>query len=259
MFFGIEPFYCVIYRLQGFIDHDFSASDEGEVEENWGIVSFGTPCSYDLGPTATRRRTDGMTSLGSRKFYLEAEYDIRDGDRLSTNNCFYKVVDVEPIYDLRRDIHHYECQIEVIDWNIPDTLTQWVSGEGVGNERLIEVDFDYQSTSPINITSVITGETVVKVGVLVETAFDNSATLSIGDSTDHSLLMATTDNLLYRINYYEVMCYYECLVDKEFSIYLDVGDSEQGSGRVFIEISQESQDTEEQVVPDEGFGYFPEG
>lgn len=237
MFYGIEPFYCTIYRLQGYTDYDFSTSDEGEVEELWGIVSFGTQCSYDYRAIYVRRRTDGMVDTGRRNFYVEGNVDIRNGDRVAVNNSFYTVVDAEPIYDLRRNIHHYECIISLVDWNVPDIITQWVDLNNSNLPDIKEVAFDFETTSPFYLYSLDSGDTVGKVAILIEEVFnDSDSTLSIGIDSDHEIIMSEDDNILTSIKYYEIISSYEASESEGIYLYIDPKDSTSGSGRIFIEI-----------------------
>lgn len=117
MFLSIPEFYCNIYRLTGYTDHDFSLSEEGEVSEEWVLISSSTPCRYNINTKIVNRRPDGMVDSVRRNFFVENNVDIMNGDRVSVNSDFYKVIGVEPIYDMFNEIHHYECVIELIDWD----------------------------------------------------------------------------------------------------------------------------------------------
>ncbi len=106
---------CMIYRLAGLTDYDFSVSDEGEISENWELKYTDVKCRLDRRMSISRRRMDGVVETGSNMLFIESDVDLIEGDRIYANGKFYNVSDVIPV-DGMRDLHHKEVVIQIIDW-----------------------------------------------------------------------------------------------------------------------------------------------
>ena len=106
---------CTIYRLSGISGYDFSASDEGNVDESWDTVTSGVRCRVDIPHFMARRQSAGFIKTGTRMLFLPVNTDLRLGDRVLVDGISYSVVDSSSIVGMR-DNHHVEATIEIIDW-----------------------------------------------------------------------------------------------------------------------------------------------
>jgi len=123
---------CNIYRLQGLEGFDMGDSEEGEVTEAWTIVAEEVACLFEPEDTPIQRRPGGMTEIGSHRFFVDREADIRNGDRIywsasETGEAFYEVKAVMPKRDMFMRLYHKEAILDHIDWTPPIITTGWVS------------------------------------------------------------------------------------------------------------------------------------
>lgn len=223
---------CRIYRLINYTNYDFSTSNEGEVDESWGIVHRSIDCRVDRARTPTNRRSDGMVEIGDRVLFCGPEIDIRDGDRVKVDELFYGVVDVMPIYGYS-DLHHHEVNIRLIDWIAPEIVTDW---EDESTERERSFEFDYESTFPLFLFTPDVGEKITRVRLdYTETFDDITMVVSIGDNSDNELLMSEEGNRPYEEAPFESYPDYTSDGTEIIQIFANVGTSTMGSGTVFVE------------------------
>lgn len=77
--------------------------------------------------------------------------------------------------------------------NAPDARSNLGIGSGTGNTDIIDVDFNYSSSSPIVITLLNVGDVVEAAEVEVLTAFNGgSPTVSIGTAVSTQRFVANT-------------------------------------------------------------------
>lgn len=223
---------CRIYRLINYTSYDFSTSNEGEVDEAWGIVHRSIPCRVDRARTPTNRRSDGMVEIGDRVLFCGPEIDIRDGDRTKVDEMFYTVVDVMPIYGFS-DLHHYEVNIRLIDWVAPEIVTDW---EDETDERERNFEFDYESAFPLFLFTPDVGEKITRIRLEFTEAFDDVNTvISIGDNLDQELLMSEEGNRPYEESIFESFPDHISDGTELIQIFATIGTSTMGSGTIFVE------------------------
>jgi hypothetical protein len=119
--------YIVIYRLQGVNDYDFSASEDGDVNEIWNIVDI-ILARFDWKDTPYQRRADGIVDTGNRMFYVNPDANINNTDRIyrltdEIGAQFFSVRMVRSIRDRLMNKHHLEIQCEHIDWIPPQVIS----------------------------------------------------------------------------------------------------------------------------------------
>lgn len=259
MYFDLLNTTCTIYRLQGFTDYDFSVSDEGEVNEAWGIAAENVVCRVDRAYSPSRRRGDGVVETGQKLLFVNSDVDIRDADRITVDNIYY-VVEDSSIINGMRDAHHIECRINLIDWNPPEDETEWIppdsgdtayidAGRGIdlssGAEDhtvvnsefdIKEYDFTFETVSPITLAVVVDKERIKRVVMKIDTAFDDAATtLSVGHTGNVNGVMASTSNIPTFAGEYEVTPNIKYGGTDTIKFYINAGTSTQGAGTVFLE------------------------
>jgi hypothetical protein len=99
------------------------------------------------------------------------------------------------------------------------------------------VDFAYNTTSPLTLRSALNGEFIQSVSLIVDTAFDGTVTLTIGDTGNNSRFMSSSMNDPATVGEYLVRPLYEYGADTTVKLYLSVTGGTVGVGRVIIESS----------------------
>jgi hypothetical protein len=96
-----------------------------------------------------------------------------------------------------------------------------------------ELAFTYVSVSPLTLAVVVSGERVVYVGVLINTAFnDGAAVVTVGHTGDTSAFLSGI--IPQEIALFEVWPMYQYGGADSVKIYIDPRSSTQGSGVAFI-------------------------
>jgi len=109
---------------------------------------------------------------------------------------------------------------------------QGVPGSGAGT---INVDFNFATSSPLNLYAGSIGEKVTRVEVVVEAAFDNpGANLTVGNAGDNSAIMTTSQNKATKANDYAVDKNYRFTIAETVSLFINPAGSIQGSGHVIL-------------------------
>jgi hypothetical protein len=118
LYTGLLNSNCSVYRLSGYDgSYDYSGSDFGEADENWGLIYANVPCRKDINSTTTIRFTGGMIETGSISFYFKSDADVVDGDRIELDSKLYLVEDAVNVYGLN-NLHHKEMRCKLIDWSV---------------------------------------------------------------------------------------------------------------------------------------------
>lgn len=136
------------------------------------------------------------------------------------------------------------------DDSTPDYLLNKLAGDGInieelnggGNEQaLIEselletiVPFTFATTNPMTIRVVEINEYAVGVKLYIDTVFDGTVTLSIGEAGSIERLMAVVDNDPASAGVYETEPGYEYPASTTVRLYLSVTGATQGAGRVLF-------------------------
>ena len=103
-----------------------------------------------------------------------------------------------------------------------------------GGFTVYRLDFLYNDGSPLTIGSVATGEQVTSVIVDVTTAFNGSASLSVGHTGSATALMDTDKNLPGSIGHYEVKANFTYGGSDTLKLYISPGASSQGAGQCWV-------------------------
>jgi len=124
-----------VYRVLGIKNYDFSTSDEGEIKEVWRVVrqlygSHVKDARFEPEDTPTTRKDYGLADIGNHLFFVRADTNIQNGDRIyrpegETGVDFFNVMMVKPIRDFMHKIHHKEIHCEHIDWIAPVYTDEW--------------------------------------------------------------------------------------------------------------------------------------
>jgi hypothetical protein len=101
----------------------------------------------------------------------------------------------------------------------------------------IVVDFDYTSSSPVDLLSVHENQKVVAVVVHIATVFnDGSTTLSVGHTGVPNAVFPSTDLIPTEAGSYRGYPNLEYFGADTIRLYLSVGTSSQGAGSVAITV-----------------------
>lgn len=96
------------------------------------------------------------------------------------------------------------------------------------------VAFYYNSSSPITVATVATGEIITKVILDITTAFNAATTLSVGHTGSQTALMDTTQNLPATVGFYEVIGNHQYGGADTVKLYISPGLSTQGAGTCWL-------------------------
>lgn len=233
-----------VYRLQGIADYDFSSSEEGEVDEVWGIVAEEVRSRFRWGDDAFSRRPDGIVEVGTHVCYVDADIDIMSADRIyrpngDTGPEFFSVRAVKTIRDRHWQVHHKEVRLDHIDWIRPEYDYQWIPPEDSYELSIQKAAFDYTTTTK-SLASVVATDWLHSISIQIIVPFDDpDASISVGDGGLPSNLV-DYDSIDLTINggYYEEVVSKEYSANDEIFAYLDAAASTQGSGVIFANIAR---------------------
>lgn len=103
-------------------------------------------------------------------------------------------------------------------------------GGATSGFTVIRLAFAYNSSSPLTLAAVATGETVMKVILDLTTAFDQASTLSVGHTGSQTALMNTDQNDSRTAGFYEVVANQQYGGSDTVKLYVNAGLSTQGAG-----------------------------
>jgi hypothetical protein len=111
------------------------------------------------------------------------------------------------------------------------------TGSGTYRDNIIEMEFGYLTTSPLEVFRIMPSERVVMCRVEVFTPFNGShPTVTVGDDADQSRLMGVGDSRIKKQAIFEVAPDIEYTTLDTIKLYLDSSSSTTGSGVVILEI-----------------------
>lgn len=94
--------------------------------------------------------------------------------------------------------------------------------------------FDHTSTSPVHIYNSVLNETVEEVQINIDTAFDGTVSITVGESGTLNRLVSSTDLDPYTVGIYTVPVEYTYTVATNVQLYITKSLTTQGSGKVII-------------------------
>ena len=107
---------CTIYRSNSAEGYDFSLSEEGEVLEEFTVVTS-APCRLDPAPTPRNRYTGGLIESGAQMLFVKPNTNIREHDRVGIEGRKFRVSAIREVYGMR-NLHHLEVTLTLIDRDI---------------------------------------------------------------------------------------------------------------------------------------------
>jgi hypothetical protein len=222
---------CTIYRLSGIDNYNFSTSEEGEVTEVWGTVAANVPCLYDHTSASVIRRSDGLVHNGAGNFFTSKDSGLITKDRLLLDDVYYTVEESDTTRGIITGNHHIQAKIEVIDWNGPPIPTIWEDPI-----TPYSYDFTYQTTSPMNMYSILIGQTVSKISIDMSESFDDPAAyITVGYTGSETYLLDPLVNLLTGEIYMSELEITFSL-SAQLKLYIHPGASTQGAGTILLDI-----------------------
>jgi hypothetical protein len=108
-----------------------------------------------------------------------------------------------------------------------------------GDMNTALVDFDYTTPSPLPIMDVQPGDFVEQVQLFIDTVFNGTVSLTVGETGNIDNLMEATDNDPYTTGTYELSPGYTYASGTTIRLYLNVTSATQGSGKIYIAIGKE--------------------
>lgn len=103
-----------------------------------------------------------------------------------------------------------------------------------------EFNFTFETVSPYTLISVVEFQRIMRVGIIVVVPFDDPATtLSIGHTGNANGLMSVNDNDPTFAAYYEVEANFKYGGPDVIKLYVNPGNSIQGSGTLFLEVNRD--------------------
>jgi len=110
----------------------------------------------------------------------------------------------------------------------PNPVIVWENAEN-------KLNFSFGDATPAEIITAIAGETITEVSIAIYTAFNGTASLTIGDSGDVTRLFTATSIDLTTPCVYTVFPVYTYGASTAINLYLTIdGATTQGNGAVFI-------------------------
>lgn len=100
--------------------------------------------------------------------------------------------------------------------------------------RLIEYDFTYLTSSPLALRLLTSAALATAVRLIIDTAFDGTVSLTVGEMGNTSRLMSASQNVPSVVGSYDVTPDYQYSGGEEIRLYLSVAGSTQGAGRVLL-------------------------
>ncbi len=114
-------------------------------------------------------------------------------------------------------------------------VTTWVNSSSGATDITIETDLAFGDTSTVAIGTLPAGATITSVQFVVDTAWDDVPSMSVGISSDHSKYMGAGDNLLTEEGGWAVSPNLPPDVSSEaLVIYYTAAASTVGAGRLLI-------------------------
>lgn len=95
-------------------------------------------------------------------------------------------------------------------------------------------EFDWESSSPVELGEAIEGEHILSCQIIVDEAFDGTVTLSVGEPGGVGRLMGTGQNDPYEVGEYINHPNYTYPGDSTLHLYITSSGASQGAGRVII-------------------------
>ncbi len=95
------------------------------------------------------------------------------------------------------------------------------------------VNFDFNSSSPLTLKSMVIGDFIKSVLIHVTSVFDVGLSLSVGFPADPSELVSQSDVKLRKLGMYEFSVYRFSTIAETFNMYF-YGSSTQGSGIIYV-------------------------
>ncbi len=124
---------------------------------------------------------------------------------------------------------------EKSDWS------DWVSAapgtslpDGITTLRVAKASFAYNTSSPLLVTNVAANAHIVEVRLLIDTAFNGTVSLTIGEPGATSRLMAASENDPTEIGSYQTTPDYTYPGAADINLYLSAAGATQGAGRVIL-------------------------
>jgi hypothetical protein len=111
------------------------------------------------------------------------------------------------------------------------------TGEGGGASAgftITATTFAWNTTSPVTLQVLATGEIVCKVILDITTAFDAASSLSVGHTGSATALMDTSQSDSRTAGWYEVVAHQEYGGADAAYLHITPGASSQGAGRVWV-------------------------
>lgn len=114
------------------------------------------------------------------------------------------------------------------------------AGGGLLNlERLIKVDFDYTSSSPISVATQDSDELITEADVVFTTAFDDAAsTAALGTPSSPGLIFDTTELKPKRTGQSHSEEIFEAVAATAIQLTLNPGTSTTGEGFVVVQLQK---------------------
>ncbi len=108
------------------------------------------------------------------------------------------------------------------------------SSEVLAKVALTTLSFDTTSTATTLAKSVLNGELIREVAIIIDTPFNGTVTLKVGDSGDNSRLLSTGQNDPYLAGEYTSKLAYPYPSDASVNLYMTQSGTTAGAGRVVI-------------------------
>lgn len=124
-----------------------------------------------------------------------------------------------------------------------DDSGNWYDNPETNLKRLIDnklySSFDYTNVSggSLSLGDCPADITVVTVALIIDIAFNNSTTITVGDSVAQGRLMAVADNNTEQVATYKRNVDYLYTAETEILIFFPSGTPTQGEGKVFVYLS----------------------
>lgn len=106
-------------------------------------------------------------------------------------------------------------------------------------DRLIKVDFDHTSSSPVSVATQDSDEIITEADVVFTTAFDDVATTAaLGSPSSPGLIFGTTELKPKRMGQFHSEEIIEAIVATAIQLTLNPGTSTAGAGFVVVQLQK---------------------
>lgn len=110
-----------------------------------------------------------------------------------------------------------------------------ISGSEIADTvKQYETAFNYATSSPIVLHSALIDEQVWQVEIIIDTVFDGTPSLTIGDTADNDRLTAAMQNLPTVLNTFVTRPNYQYGSATDIKLYITPGGATQGAGRAIV-------------------------